>query len=98
MYLLLLFVIGRETRIRLHIESGYLHAHTYTQEGIFELTPKCRIIHPPLLTWGNMHAKLMVLVYPDCLRVVISSANLAREDWEQVGQTGISLCTPVHLA
>jgi hypothetical protein len=35
---------------------------------------------------GMMHAKLHLLQYPDCLRIIISSANDTPADWYAVGQ------------
>ena len=36
--------------------------------------------------WGIFHSKLMLLQFDDRLRVVISSANLYRFDWELISQ------------
>lgn len=32
------------------------------------------VVHPPLLEYGNMHAKLMILLYENRVRIVVSSA------------------------
>lgn len=48
------------------------------------------VTHPPLLDRGNMHAKLIILEYPQFVRVVVSSANLTAEDWSLIGQVCVT--------
>ncbi|KAF9084730.1 hypothetical protein BGX23_010267 [Mortierella sp. AD031] len=48
---------------------------------------KVLYVHPPKAIMGSFHAKLMVLFYPHFCRIVISSANLVRHDWEQLVNT-----------
>ncbi|CAB4492612.1 uncharacterized protein OCT59_015862 [Rhizophagus irregularis] len=42
------------------------------------------LVHPPMSSMGHgcFHAKLMILIYDEWIRVVISSANLISHDWE----------------
>ncbi|KAH3742605.1 protein-tyrosine phosphatase 3 [Pelomyxa schiedti] len=59
---------------------------TVDPAGVFKIKPTLTIIHPPLATGQKFHAKVMLLLFSDRLRVVISSANLSEPDWFQVGQ------------
>ncbi|KAK3812627.1 MAG: hypothetical protein JOS17DRAFT_795804 [Linnemannia elongata] len=53
----------------------------------YQTVGKALYVHPPLGEFGSFHAKLMVLFYPTFVRIVISSANLVRHDWEQLVNT-----------
>ncbi|KAG0062325.1 hypothetical protein BGZ90_003127 [Linnemannia elongata] len=53
----------------------------------YQTIGKALYVHPPLGEFGSFHAKLMVLFYPTFVRIVISSANLVRHDWEQLVNT-----------
>ncbi|KAF9545066.1 hypothetical protein EC957_011307 [Mortierella hygrophila] len=53
----------------------------------YQTIEKALYVHPPLGAFGSFHAKLMVLFYPTFVRIVISSANLVRHDWEQLVNT-----------
>ncbi|KAG0058294.1 hypothetical protein BGZ89_001397 [Linnemannia elongata] len=53
----------------------------------YQTIEKALYVHPPLGEFGSFHAKLMVLFYPTFVRIVISSANLVRHDWEQLVNT-----------
>lgn len=45
------------------------------------------VVHPPLPhRYSNMHSKLWLLSFPDCLRVVVSSANMCYHDWHSYTQ------------
>eukprot|EP01028_Stygiella_incarcerata_P005905 TRINITY_DN24392_c0_g1_i1.p1 TRINITY_DN24392_c0_g1~~TRINITY_DN24392_c0_g1_i1.p1 ORF type:complete len:557 (+),score=142.00 TRINITY_DN24392_c0_g1_i1:58-1671(+) len=44
------------------------------------------IVRPPMLKFGTMHAKLMILRYIDFVRIVISSSNLGDGDYKVIGQ------------
>src|ERR1700760_1197508 len=48
--------------------------------------PTVRLFWPPMEGVGNMHNKLMLLVYTKFLRIVVTSANLTKHDW---GETGL---------
>jgi tyrosyl-DNA phosphodiesterase len=48
--------------------------------------PSVRLFWPPMNGAGNMHSKFMLLVFPEFLRIVITSANLTPFDW---GETGV---------
>jgi hypothetical protein len=48
--------------------------------------PTVRLFWPPMDGAGNMHSKYMLLVFPEFLRIVITSANLTPFDW---GETGV---------
>ncbi|GAM21579.1 hypothetical protein SAMD00019534_047540 [Acytostelium subglobosum LB1] len=60
-----------------------------SKEGKFMVNENLMIIHPPLSNtgFGCMHSKLMLLVYPDYIRVVIPSANPTNYDYDDIGQT-----------
>jgi len=46
------------------------------------------VIFPKMKTsWGKFHPKLYLLKFPACLRVVVTSANLLKHDWSEIGQT-----------
>jgi tyrosyl-DNA phosphodiesterase-1 len=44
------------------------------------------IIPPNSVSWGKFHPKLFLLKFPSTLRVVVTSANLMKHDWTQIGQ------------
>jgi hypothetical protein len=47
-------------------------------------------VHLPVLSYcdGIIHAKLMLLRFADCVRVVVSSANLTQFDYTAISQAG----------
>lgn len=46
------------------------------------------VILPKMKTsWGKFHPKLYLLKFPTSLRVVVTSANLLKHDWTEIGQT-----------
>ncbi|GBC02306.1 hypothetical protein RclHR1_04560005 [Rhizophagus clarus] len=54
-------------------------------QGVFCIpNTKILLVHPPMSSMGHgcFHAKLMILIYDEWIRVVISSANLISHDWE----------------
>ncbi|RIA95049.1 tyrosyl-DNA phosphodiesterase-domain-containing protein [Glomus cerebriforme] len=54
-------------------------------QGIFCIpNTNILLVHPPMSSMGHgcFHAKLMILIYNEWIRVVISSANLIPHDWE----------------
>ncbi|KAL7748953.1 hypothetical protein RI367_005601 [Sorochytrium milnesiophthora] len=52
-----------------------------TPEEVAQLPKHIRVCTPPIVGYGCMHVKFMVLVYPGFVRVCISSANLYEQDW-----------------
>ena len=44
------------------------------------------IVYPQKTGWGVFHSKLILYEFDDRLRVIISSANLYRHDWEHMSQ------------
>jgi hypothetical protein len=45
--------------------------------------PKMLLI---IMLLGNVHCKLMLLYFPNFIRVVVSSANLQERDWDALSQ------------
>lgn len=57
----------------------------HIQQGVFCIpNTNILLVHPPMSSMGHgcFHAKLMILIYDEWIRVVISSANLISHDWE----------------
>jgi Tyrosyl-DNA phosphodiesterase len=63
--------------------SGNIEKHKAEWEK--DAPPNVRLFWPPMEGVGNMHSKLMLLVYPKVLRIVITSANLTKHDWGESG-------------
>ncbi|PRP85407.1 hypothetical protein PROFUN_06953 [Planoprotostelium fungivorum] len=56
------------------------------QEGTHVINGRLTVVHPPLLQYGNVHAKMMMLLYKKKMRLIISSANLTEGEWEGLTQ------------
>jgi tyrosyl-DNA phosphodiesterase-1 len=56
--------------------------HTRELVGSFQVSPNRLLIVPPLEQWGCMHVKFLLIFYEAKIRVVITSANLIRIDWQ----------------
>jgi len=56
------------------------------KEGHFVINERLTIVHPPLLAYSSMHAKLCLILFKTFIRVVVTSANLTEEDWTLMGQ------------
>lgn len=63
------------------------HDREHVNEKSYMLGKNIELIYPKFPSfpnWGIMHAKLFLLQYEDCLRIVISTANLMDFDYELV--------------
>lgn len=59
-----------------------LHGLGHQREDAGRLT----LLSPRLMEGGKFHSKLFLLKFRDCLRVIITSANLTQGDWEEILQ------------
>lgn len=59
-----------------------LHGLKREREEVGNLT----FLFPQLIEGGKFHSKLFLLKFRDCLRVVVTSANLTQCDWEEILQ------------
>ncbi|KAJ3343525.1 hypothetical protein HDU93_008184 [Gonapodya sp. JEL0774] len=71
---------------KLEMETeAYFVVHEPNKPRIVGASPRRIFLYPPVPeNFGTMHVKLMLLVFQDCLRVVITSANLTHRDWSTV--------------
>ena len=90
---------GPLKNLNLMIVSHYDRAKQ--KSGIFEVSIgrgiTATMVFPPFPpnapAYGVMHSKLILLVFPDHLRVVISTANLVSYDYDQVQNVHTSKIT-----
>ena len=53
-----------------------------------QISKNYTVIFPKMReSWGKFHPKLYLLKFPTSLRVVVTSANLMKHDWSEIGQT-----------
>ncbi|KXS20000.1 phospholipase D/nuclease [Gonapodya prolifera JEL478] len=65
--------------------DAYFVVHEPGKPRVVQASPKRNLLYPPIpANFGTMHVKLMLLIFQDCLRVVITSANLTQRDWSTV--------------
>lgn len=73
------------------VQSGVkfcLVTHSNRGGKVQQISPNYTVILPKLRdSWGKFHPKLYILQFPECLRVVVTSANLVQHDWSEIGQT-----------
>ena len=87
-WLLAHFIVG--TSITL-IDHPYEDSELSNMVPLGNIWPNFRLVHPEFHSgeggkYGTMHAKLILIVYPNFLRIVVSSANLVQFDWECITQ------------
>ncbi|KAF9584594.1 hypothetical protein BGW38_005909 [Lunasporangiospora selenospora] len=59
----------------------------YGDQAGYKTTGMVTEVLPPLEKFGNYHPRMMLLFYRSFCRVVIGSANLRPEDWEELTNT-----------
>jgi tyrosyl-DNA phosphodiesterase-1 len=80
--------------------TGELMAVVHTREmhqGSTRVSENRVLVVPPLEQWGCMHVKFLLGFTRNSLRVVLSSANLIRIDWEELENSVVVQDFPLKI-
>lgn len=74
---------------KFNIKTVIVKEASGNSKNIEEIDSNLTFVHPKLdytMKWGKFHSKLMILKFPDFIRIIIPSANLTNGDWYYWGQ------------